>query len=557
MADDEEATVSTLKAYRAAFDDLAQQYRGRVVDSPGDNILAEFGSVVDAVNCAVEIQRELAERNAELTYNRKMEFRIGVNLGDVIEEDGRIYGDGVNIAARVESLAEPGSVCISGRAYDQVENKLGLKYENLGEHQVKNIARPIRLYRVLSYPGAAAHRVANVKKSIRNKLFKIATLFILTLLLIFAGLYSKYYYLPVPIDIDPKGEMSFELPTGPSIAVLPLVNIGMGTEQEYFCDGITDNIIYALSHFPQLYVIARDSVFSYKDKQIAVKKIGQELGAEYIIEGSVQRYEDNIRITIKLIKTENGFHIWSNRYDRRLEKIFQLQDEIAIGILKALPIFITGGENVKSRIEGVDDLKILTKLLKAFSYIYHDSRENISLLRKEVKDVLNSNPNLAVAHFLMGFSYIFDLWLGGCEYPIVCFGKATESVRKTLALDNENSDAHFLAGYLFLLRKEHDKAITEMKRAIYLNPNNADAYANLGFALYCDDRPLEGLEFITKAISLNPITPSLYYLILGNAFRGAKQYEKAIDAYNKSLTIRPQNNIFTHVNLVVTSLVSN
>ena len=368
MDDDEEATVRTLTSYRNAITDLVQQFRGRVVDAPGDNLLAEFTSVVDAVNCAVEIQRDLAERNTELAYNRQMQFRIGVNLGDVIEEDGRIYGDGVNITARVESLAEAGGICISGRAHDQVENKLGLEYENLGEHQVKNITRPIRVYRVLSYPGAAAHRVIKAKTIMRKKWLWAVASTIFILLIIVVGLYWKYFYLPAPIEIASGNKMSFNLSKGPSIAVLPFDNMSKDPDQEYFCDGITENIIAILSHIPQLLVIARNSTFAYKGKSINIQQIGHELGAQYVIEGSIQKSDDRVRITVQLIDTKSGHHMWSERYDRELKDIFKLQDEIAIEIAKAMQIHLTEGEIAKTRFKNIPDLQTYTKVLKAMEY---------------------------------------------------------------------------------------------------------------------------------------------------------------------------------------------
>ena len=264
MDDDEEATVRTLTTYRSAISDLVQQYRGRVVDSPGDNILAEFKSVVDAVNCAVEIQRELAERNAELLDNCKMQFRIGVNLGDVIDEDGRIYGDGVNIAARVESLAEAGGICISGRAHDQVENKLGLEYENLGKHEVKNISRPIQVYRVLSYPGADAYRVVQAKKTLGRK-WRIIGMLAAIVVIVIGGLAIWQFYMRRPTEEPASVEkMAYPLPDKPSIAVLPFDNMSDDPKQEFFSDGISEEIISALSKTDQLFVIARNSTFTYK-----------------------------------------------------------------------------------------------------------------------------------------------------------------------------------------------------------------------------------------------------------------------------------------------------
>ena len=262
MDDDEEATVRTLTSYRTAITDLVQQYRGRIIDTPGDNILADFTSVVDAVNCAVEIQRELAERNAALPDNRKMQFRIGVNLGDVIDEDGRIYGDGVNIAARVESLAEAGGICISGRAHDQVENKLGLEYEDLGKHEVKNISRPIQVYRVLSYPGAAAHRVVQAKESLGRKWRKIG-LSAAAIVIVAVALGIWQFYLRQPA-VEPAlvEKMAYPLPEKPSIAVLPFDDMSGDPNQDYFCDGLTENMITALSKTPKMFVIARNSTFT-------------------------------------------------------------------------------------------------------------------------------------------------------------------------------------------------------------------------------------------------------------------------------------------------------
>jgi class 3 adenylate cyclase len=278
MDDDEEKTVRTLTSYRTAITDLVQQFRGRVVDTPGDNLLAEFTSVVDAVNCAVEIQRELAERNAELPYNRKMEFRIGVNLGDVIEEEGRIYGDGINIAARVESLSDAGGICISGRAYDQVENKLGLEYEDLGEHQVKNITRPIRVYRVLSFPGAVAHRVVQAKETLGRKWRKIAlSSAVVIVVVVVLGVWQFYMRRP---SVEPASveKMAFPLPEKPSIAVLPFDNMSGDPEQDYLGDGIAEDITTQLSQIHNLFVIARNSSFSYKGKKAKVRQVAEELG---------------------------------------------------------------------------------------------------------------------------------------------------------------------------------------------------------------------------------------------------------------------------------------
>jgi len=539
MGEDEEATIRTLTTYRNTIAKLVQQYRGRVVDSPGDNILSEFTSAVDAVNCAVEIQRELAERNAGLPYNRKMEFRIGINVGDVVQEEERIYGDGVNIAARVESLAKAGGICISGRAYDQVENKLGLEYENLGEHQVKNITRPIQVYRVLFYPGAAAHRVIRAKRILRKKWLWVTVSSLFILLIIVVGLYWKYFYLPAPIEIDPGSKIALNLSEGPSIAVLPFDNMSKDPDQEYFCDGIAENIISVLSHIPQLLVIARNSTFAYKGKSINVQQIGHELGAQYVIEGSIQQFDDRIRITVQLIDTKSGHHMWSERYDRELKDIFKLQDEIAIEIAKAMQIHLTEGEITKTRFENIPDLQTYIKVLKALEYWRQNTKESNIIVRKEAEELVALNLEISEFYALLGVVYLQGIQLGTCEYDLICFGKATEATRKALSLDANNSDAHSLASYLFTMRKEYEKAAAEAKKAIMLNPNSADAYWSLGLTYILSDRSVEAIGVLKKAIRLNPIPPVDYLHSLGWAYRVSKQYGKAIETFKKCLRREP------------------
>lgn len=345
MSQDEVGTIRTLTAYREAMTILIRQYKGRVVDSPGDNLLAEFASVMEAVNCAVEIQRELAERNAEIPSTRKMEFRIGINLGDVVEEEGRIYGDGVNIAARIESLAEAGEICISGTVYDQVKNKLGLQYDYLGEHEVKNIPEPVRIYRVLSFPGAAAHRVVKARSVLKRKWRKMALAIAVVLVIIVVGAlvtWNVYFSLP-PVEGIPEGKKEFKLPEGPSIAVLPFLNLSGNPNQEFFSDGLTENIITGLSAIPHFFVIARNSTFFYKGKQVKVQQVAKELGVQYVLEGSVQKAKERVRIAVQLIDATTGHHLWAEIYDRELKDIFAVQDDITMKIMTALQVKLTGG----------------------------------------------------------------------------------------------------------------------------------------------------------------------------------------------------------------------
>jgi adenylate cyclase len=295
MGEDEGATVKTLEEYKQAMFSLIKQYRGRIIDSPGDNVLAEFSSVVDAVQCAVEIQKELKSRNDTLPENRRMKFRIGINLGDVIEQGERIYGDGVNIAARIEGLAEGGGICISGSTYEQVENKLPLNYEDMGNHKVKNVVRPIHVYKVLE----------DLTSNVRN------------------------------LNVEPESTVM------PSIAVMPFVNLSGDAEQEYFSNGITEEIITSLSKTPKMIVIDPRSSFVYKGKTADLSRIGRELGVQYLLTGSVRKAGDRVRVNAQLIHASGGEHLWAERYDRELKDIFALQDEITLSITKALQIKLT------------------------------------------------------------------------------------------------------------------------------------------------------------------------------------------------------------------------
>ena len=331
MQEDEASTIVTLAESKELMANLVQHYRGRVVDAPGDNLLAEFGSVVDATECAVKTQQELKLKNAHLPDNRKMPFRIGVNLGDVVEEADGIYGDGVNIAARLEGLAEPGGICISRTAYDHVKNKLELGYEYLGERSVKNIAEPVRVYRVLMEPEAAG-KVIGEKRFLGRISRKAAISAIIILLIVAGGVIGWNIYLQQSKKVEAASldKMAYPLPDNPSIAVLPFNNLSGNPEQEYFSDGITEDIITALSKVPNLFVIARNSTFTYKDKPVKVQKVAEDLGVRYVLEGSIQVAGRNVRITVQLIDALKGYHIWSERYDRELKDILALQDEITL-----------------------------------------------------------------------------------------------------------------------------------------------------------------------------------------------------------------------------------
>jgi adenylate cyclase len=537
MDDDEEATVRTLKTYRSAINDLVQQYRGRIVDSPGDNILAEFTSVVDAVNCAVEIQRDLAERNTELAYNRQMQFRIGVNLGDVIEDDDNIYGDGVNIAARVESLAEAGGICISGRAYDQVLNKLGLEYENLGEHEVKNISVPIRVYRVLSHPGAAAHRVVQAKETLGRR-WRNITIFAALAVVIIGGLAYWQFYMRQPA-MEPASveKLAFPLPDKPSIAVLAFDNLSGDPEQEYFSDGLSEEIINALSKSDRLFVIARNSSFTYKDKPVNVKQISRELGVRYVLEGSVRKSEDRVRITAQLIDATTGHHLWSERYDRDLKDIFAVQDEITMKIITALQVKLTEGEQMRMWAKGFKRLDVFLKSMEMLSLWRKGTHESVSRAGQVAQELIDMAPELAIGYIHLGW-YHYALARGGVS-PRENLKKAYGFALKAISLDESEGMSHALLGRVYTRMRQHEKGIAAGKRAIKFNPNGAEVHSHLGWTLIFAGRPDEAIEYFNKAIRLNPFPPFEYHEGMGFAYLIKENYEKAIAEFNKALQLAP------------------
>ena len=548
MDDDEEATLRTLTTYRNSMTDLVQQYRGRVVDTTGDNILAEFTSVVDAVNCAVEIQRELAEQNAELPYNRKMEFRIGVNLGDVIEEEGRIYGDGVNIAARVEALSKAGGICISGRAYDQVENKLGLEYENLGEHQVKNITRPIRVYRVLSFPGAAAHRVVQAKETLGRRWRKIAfaTAAVVVVVVVVLGIWQFYMRRP---SVEPASveKMAHPLPDKPSIAVLPFDNLSKDPDQEYFSDGLTEDIITALSKTPKLFVIARNSTFSYKGKPVKVQQVSEELGVRYVLEGSVRKVESSVRITAQLIDAITGHHLWAERYDRDLKDIFAIQDEITMKILTALRVQLTEGEYARIIERHTDNLQAYLKILEGMGY-FRESK--FSEAMKSFEEALSLDPRCATTHGWISWIHLMNVWFGPSATRKQSLKKAFEFAEKCRALDDSHAGCHSTLGHAYLLKRDYEKAISEGKRSIELDPNTSVWAGTYGWTLRCVGRYEEALRENERALRLNPLDPAYALYGICTTYNMMRRHEEAIETCKKVIELSPRS-FASFINLAV------
>ena len=401
MGTDEEATLRTLQEYKEVMESSIQHHRGRIVGGAGDSLLAEFASVVDAVQCGVEIQQVLRAKNDLVPEDRRMDFRIGINLGDVIEEGDTIYGDGVNIAARLEGLAEAGGICISESAYQQIENKLPLRYDYVGEHTVKNITKPVRVYRARIESEVAPSKIAKEKKPGRKRLSKAALGIIAVVVIAGAVILYQYVLRPSPskTEVASKEKMAFPLPDVPSIAVLPFVNMSEDPKQEFLSDGMTEEIITTLSKVPNLVVISRQSTFSYKGKPVKVKQVSEELGVRYVLEGSVQRSADRVRITAQLIDALTGNHLWAESYDRDLKDIFALQDEITMKILSGVQVKLTQGGEV-SRAEkyadkyyrGKQGLDCYLKLTEAMGYIHRWNIEDNNLARGMIEEAIAMCP---------------------------------------------------------------------------------------------------------------------------------------------------------------------
>ena len=541
MGADEETTVRVLNAYKEIMSSLIQQHHGRVVDAPGDNVLAEFGSVVDAVRCGVEIQKELKTRNSELPENRRMEFRIGVNLGDVIEDGEQILGDGVNIAARMESLADGGGICISGTVYDHIENKLSFGYEYLGEQAVKNIAKPVRVYRVLMEP----RKPSEVKSKVKGRNQKYLAMAVAVVVIIGAIVAWQFIWRPShpKIEIASKEKMAFPLPDKPSIAVLPFTNMSGDSKEDYFSDGITEEIITALSKVPYLFVIARNSTFTYKGKPVKVKQVSEELGVRYVLEGSVRKEGGKVRITAQLIDAITGHHLWAERYDRDLKDIFGLQDEITMKIITALQVKLTQGEVAAMIAKGTKNLEAFIKCLQSLASLTTHTKEGNALGRKLAEESIALDPKYPRPYAALAQTYMLDILLGTTESPEKSMAKALELLKKAIALDDSEAAAHGTLGYLYVMMGQHDKGIAEAERAVSLNPNDASNLSRLSFVLNNTGRPEEALSVLKTVRRLNPTPPQAYYVHLSMAYRLTGQYKEAIETAREALKHVPNNQL--------------
>lgn len=507
MAADELATLETLNSYRSLMSGLVRQHGGRVVDMVGDNLLAEFPSAVDAVQCAVETQRQLAVQNESLQAERRMQFRIGINVGDLIVDGERIVGDGVNVAARIEATAEAGGIAIAQTVLDQVEGKLPIQVRDGGDHELKNVSRPVRIFHLIDSDGG--------HKPVRDKTAD--------------GVPS--------IDEHVPGFAGRH-----SIAVLPFANLSQDIEQEYFADGLAEDLVASLGALRSYPIISRNSSFSYKGKNVDVRRVGKELGAHYLVTGSVRRSGDRLRVTAELVDAEGGHQIWSGRYDRQLEDIFQIQDQITAEIAASVGPALSQSEMRHAMRRSPTNLDAWTSIHRGMWHLFHRSKESMEKAREWARSALELQPDSATAYSLLCFAHMYDVVYQWSDAPAASLEMARAAAEKAIAMDNEDAMALTAVGFASSFMKEHDRAISMLERAIDLNPSSAFAYWALGVALGPAGRPDEAIPMIEKAIRLSPQDPLMHEFLfaMASAHFSAGRYQEAIRFAQRSLAMQAE-----------------
>ena len=494
MAADEAGTLASLKAIRRELiEPKTAEHHGRVVKLMGDGTLMEFGSVVDAVHFAVDVQRAMGLRNTDVPEEKRIAYRIGINIGDIIVEGDDIYGDGVNVAARLEGLAEPGGICMSRTVVNHVKGKVELDFEDMGEQQVKNISEPVRVYLVVLERPAGS---------------------------------------PAP-----GGAEDLALPDKPSIAVLPFVNLSGDPEQEFFADGMAEEIITALSHYRWFFVIARNSSFTYKGRAVDVTQVAKELGVRYVIEGSVRKAGNRVRVTAQLIDATTRSHIWAEHYDRELDDIFALQDEITETIVAAIEPELGAFERERAHRKPPENLDAWGSYQRGLWHFFtYQTRDGLAEAKRLFRRACELDPGFATAYAELAWTHVADIHRGFTDDPAASLEEAAQAAEKAVALDSRDPVAHFALGRVHVFRHAYEKAIAEMETARGLNANSDRAYHCLGVALLYGGRPEDSIPHIEKAIRLNPRSPILWaYLdMLGRAHFKLENYKQAADWFEKA-----------------------
>ena len=546
MEDDEEATVRTLTSYREVIATLIKQHNGMVIDSPGDNLIADFVSVVDAVQCAVSVQNEINARNENLPENRRMDFRIGINLGDVIQEEERIYGDGVNIAARLEGLATPGGICISKTAFDQIERKLPYGYEFIGDQTVKNISKPVGAYRVMLQPRVTVSGKPVDKKSaaIRRTPILVGAVAVIVVA-VAVGIWQFYIRRP---SVEPASveKMAHPLPDKTSIVVLPFTNISDDSQQEYFGDGMTDDLITDLSKISGLLVISRNSSFTYKGQPVKIKQVAKELNVRYVLEGSVRKVGDKLRINAQLIDATTDHHLWAERYDGQVDDVFALQDKITRKIISALAVKLIGGEQEKLAHKGTENIAAYDAFLRGWSFYRQRTPIGYARAISEFKTAIKLDANYGRAYAVLALLYYHgpvsvkgSEWGSGPGSDVFAIIKARRYLE--LAMKNPTPFAHIAASYMELNRHHFEEAVSQAEQAMALEPSNTEVNLAMARVLVAVGQPKEAIDFVNRSMRLDPINTDASLRILGMARMCMGQFQEAVTILEKVRSLNPNN----------------
>ena len=531
---DEAGTLASLKNHRVELiEPRIVEHKGRIVKLMGDGLLAEFPSAVEAVRCAVQIQQRMAERNAGLPEDGRITFRIGINIGDIVVEGDDLYGDGVNVASRIEGLCEPGGVCIARNVFNQVQDKLDLTFDYLGEKEVKNIAQPVAVYRIMMDEKAAASvtpPIAGPAK--RTSWRKPAIAAVAVLVLLVGG--AIWWQVQAP-EFEPASvdRMAFELPDKPSIAVLPFANVGDDPEQVYFADGITNDLITDLSKFNSLFVIAANSTFTYKGKPVKVQQVAEDLGVRYVLEGSVQRTGDTIRINAQLIDALSGHHLWAERYDRKAEDLFAIQDEILKTIVGTLHVKVINAEFERTLKRPTENLSAYDYYQRGFYYHLAWGKENNDRARRSFKKAIELDPDYARAYAMLSFVETNDWQYDFAEDTSDSLAHALNDARKSVAIDPDDYWNIWALGHVRMARGETDEAIAAYQQALALNPNDPGLLMGMVELLVSVGQADQAVTQAKTAMRHNPHCPDWYFWNLGWAQYMAGQPEDAIATLQK------------------------
>jgi adenylate cyclase len=492
MGGEEEGTLAALKSLRKSLiDPKIAEYRGRIVKTTGDGVLVEFASTVDAVRCAIDIQRAMPERNAEVPSGKKIEFRIGINVGDIIVDGDDIFGDGVNVAARLESISEPGGICVSDVVHQQVDGRVEALFADLGDQNLKNIARPVRAYRIALKQAQAETAAAPA-----------------------------------------TAPAVFASPDKPSIAVLPFQNMSGDAEQDYFCDGLVEDIITTLSKLTGLRVIARNSSFVYKGRAVDIREAAKQLGVRYVLEGSVRKSGNRIRITAQLIDAMDGAHLWAERYDRAIDDIFAIQDEITLVLATEMQVKLIEGEQARLRYTTTTNVGAWTHWVQGMSHFHQAvSKEKMGAARICWEKALALDPASAALNAMLGFIHCLDARFSWWDDREPAMDKARAYTAKALEIDPDNAEAYTASSLILLMQRRYDEAVADARKAIQLAPGSALAADLASFVFVPSGYPEEGVLQSEKAIALSPHYPPAYLGTLGNAYRLAGRTEQAIATF--------------------------